>query len=281
MKIAVYQFASTNVVSDNLSKIRKAIRSAAESNVRIIIFHECALCGYPPIESNIEDINSVEIENALTEIGTLARKYCLFIAVGTVRFENADRFNSIVLFDDSGSISGYYDKQALWGWDTENYSRGNKQGVFDVDNIKVGFRICFDVRFPELFRELYRQNTDICFVSFSDTGKTPDSIRYNIIKAHLITRAVENVMTVVSVNSISGFQTAPTAIFDCNGRIVKELPSNAEGLLIYDYIKPEMTFGMEGRNVNNNFFMEQTEALLYLKENRMGGFLCITGISAK
>lgn len=124
--------------------------------------------------------------------------------------------------------------------------RGKEQGI-----IKIGFRICCDVRFPELFRELYRQNTDICFVSFSDTRETPSPGRYQIIKAHLITRAVENVMTVVSVNSISNFQTAPTAVFDCNGVCVKEAEMDTEGMLIYDYIRPEVSFGMKGRIVNN------------------------------
>lgn len=79
--------------------------------------------------------------------------------------------------------------------------------------------------------------------------------RYEIVKAHLITRAVENVMTIVSVNSITNFQTAPTAVFNCNGGVVKEAEVNVESLLIYDYTKPEISFGMQGRIVNSDSFL--------------------------
>lgn len=255
MKIGVYQFSSTCDVNDNLKVIEKAIEVAAEKGVRLLVFHECALCGYPPIETEIEKIIREEIEVALSKISIYSNRYSMYVAVGTVRFDGKNRFNSIVVFDDNGKILGCYDKKALWGWDEDNFTRGANSGIFKIDDIKVGFRICFDIRFPELFRELYKQSTDICFVSFSDTSKEPSPVRYNIIKAHLITRAVENVMPVVSVNSITNFQTAPTAVFDCNGCCVKEAERNVESLLLYDFIKPQMSFGMEGRLVNIDRFL--------------------------
>lgn len=256
MRIGVYQFSSTNKIDDNFKVIKKAIKLVAERGGKLIVFHECALCGYPPVEQKIEEINKEKIEFYLSKIAALSKQYNIFAAVGTVRFDAEYRFNSIVVFDDHGKLMGYYDKKALWGWDTDHFVRGIKPGVFEIDNIKVGFRICFDVRFPELFRELYKQKVDICFVSFSDTSETPLPARYDIIKAHLITRAVENVMPIVSVNSITNFQTAPTAVFDCNGKIVKEAEINVEGLLLYDFIKPEISFGMKGRLVNTNYFLQ-------------------------
>lgn len=96
-------------------------------------------------------------------------------------------------------------------------------------------------------------------MSFSDTNEMPLPVWYDMIKSHLITRAVENVMTVVSVNSISGFQTAPTAVFDCNGCCVKEAEANTESLLLYDFTKTEISFGMRGRLVNNNRFLNMDD----------------------
>lgn len=150
---------------------------------------------------------------------------------------------------------GYYDKMALWGWDMDNFVRGTKPGIFEIDGIKVGFRICFDVRFPEPFRDLYRQNADLCFVCFSDTQKAPSPQRYQTIKARLITRAMENVMTIVSVNSISNCQTAPTAVFDYNGAVKCETEIGREELLVYDFEKAEIGFGERGRMENNAYFL--------------------------
>lgn len=256
MRIGVYQFSSTNRMDHNLKIIHKAIRLAAENKVKLLAFHECALCGYPPIESKIEEIRKEDIENALAQISVWTRQYHMYVAVGSVRFDNGQRFNSMIMFGNRGEIIGYYDKKALWGWDADHFTMGTREGIFEIDDVKVGFRICFDIRFPELFRELYRQNVDICVVSFSDTKETPQPERYHIIKAHLITRAMENVMPIVSVNSITNFQTAPTAVFDWNGCCVKEAEKEIETLLLYDYEKPEMSFGIKGRVANNNLFLK-------------------------
>lgn len=255
MKIGVYQFGSTGCINNNLNTIIKAINKAADQNVRILVFHECALCGYPPLENRIKEINESDLNEALRKIADMAGICKLYVGVGTVRFECDKRFNSLILFDDRGRQAGHYDKTALWGWDSENFQRGKNIGILEVDDLKIGFRICFDIRFPESFRELYKNGVDLCFVSFSDTSIVDDEVRYNIIKSHLLTRAVENVMTVVSVNSISNFQTAPTAVFDHNGIVIKESNKNKEELLVYEFVKPSISFGMKGRIENNRYYM--------------------------
>jgi predicted amidohydrolase len=104
----------------------------------------------------------------------------------------------------------------------------------------------------EYFRELYKQQVQLCCVSLCDVaeGMEDASRRSRIIEAHLLTRAVENGMVVASVNSMSRPQTAPTAVFDANGHIVASAQANQEELLVYDYKQPEMSFGLRGRHEN-------------------------------
>ncbi|MPN38492.1 hypothetical protein SDC9_186016 [bioreactor metagenome] len=72
--------------------------------------------------------------------------------------------------------------------------------------------------------------------------------RYDLIKSHLRTRAVENVFPVLSVNSSVASQTAPTAVIDPDGTVVSELPRHMEQLLIYELKKQtEESFGARGR----------------------------------
>lgn len=255
MKIAVYPFASTGSIDENLRSIRTGIELAAAKQVRLLAFHECALCGYPPIETEISAIHPEAIDRALSEIAHLAQQHKMYIAVGTVRFENDRRFNSLILFSDCGKVVGCYDKAALWGWDVDHFSPGQQPGVFEIDGVRVGFRICFDVRFPECFRSLYRESANLCIVAFSDTSEKPDPERYEIIQSHLRTRAVENVMTVFSVNSLSRHCTAPTAVFNPDGRILTEAPVDRPSLLVWDYEIPEITFGRRGRIENSNRFL--------------------------
>lgn len=56
MGISVYPLASTNSIADNLSKISSSIEQAAAEHVRLLIFHKCALCGYPLVETSIDEI---------------------------------------------------------------------------------------------------------------------------------------------------------------------------------------------------------------------------------
>lgn len=265
MRVGVFQFSSEEDIYSNHKKIINAITSAYSQNARLLVFQECATCGYPPIETpSINKIDFDALSTQMQEIKQLAKKYNMYIALGAIREEESRYYNAIQLIDPTGEIVCAYDKRALWGWDLDNFTRGNSLGVYEIDGVKVGFRICFEVRFPEYFRELFKSNVELCFVSFCDVSEQEFPERYHIIKSHLITRAVENVMTIVSVDSISNYQTAPTAVFSPNGVVIEEAPLNQEYLLIYDYEAPKVGFGEEGRIQNSNQIIDEHE-INYIK----------------
>lgn len=151
-----------------------------------------------------------------------------------------------MLFQPGGQFK-FYDKRALWGWDKDNFTQGSMDGIFEMDGILFGIRICFEIRFPEFFRELYKRKTDINLILFYDVADIDDRERYNMIRGRLQTRAVENVTTTVSVNAISPFQTAPTMVFGKSGQCIKECVRNKSELMIYDFEKTENDFGEMGR----------------------------------
>ncbi len=247
MKIGVFQFRCSGDLDANYAAIERAIKQAATQHVRLLVFAECALCGYPPVETDIQSVDYEGTERSLAKIRLLAKEAGLYVALGLIRMENGRRYNSLELIGPDGNTIGHYDKRALWGWDLDHFDKGGEPGIFHMDGLTVGFRICYEVRFPEYFRELFKAGTDICFVSFSDVSEQDSQLRYDIIKANLMTRAVENAMTVISVNSISKFQTAPTAVFGPEGEVKLETPKNEEFLLVFDYRIPEPTFSMKGR----------------------------------
>lgn len=82
---------------------------------------------------------------------------------------------------------------------------------------------------------------------FYDVSDYDNLDRYQMIKGHLQTRAVENVTTTISVNSISPYQTAPTAVFGKSGQVYAECERNRNGFLIYEYNNQTDDFGERGR----------------------------------
>ncbi len=248
MKTAVFQFAAGSVIADNFAAIQKAISEAHRNHVRLLVFQECALCGYPPVEiESVRNFDFTLMDSCIAEIKSLAKLCDMYIALGAVRKSNQQYHDSILVIDPTGELAGIYDKRALWGWDRDNFVPGESDGIFEIDDIKVGFRICYEVRFPEYFRELFAAGASLCFVSFCDVSKKVDDERYAILKSHLVTRAAENVMTVISVNSLSAHQTAPTAVFSPDGHVIKSAPNDMEALLIFEYEKTENSFSGEGR----------------------------------
>ena len=89
---------------------------------------------------------------------------------------------------------------------------------------------------------------------FYDVADYDDIERYELIKSHIRTRAVENVTYTLAVDTIRPYQTAPTALFDRSGCSLMELKRNEEGMLVYDLEKKEPDFGEKGRMEISSMF---------------------------
>ncbi|MDD3242976.1 MAG: carbon-nitrogen hydrolase family protein [Eubacteriales bacterium] len=247
LRIGLFQFNCGQGQAGNREAILRGVSQAAAAGVRLLVTPECALSGYPPVEIPSVDAIDFDAQDAFEgELCALCARHDLYLAVGSVRRTADGCANTLTLLGPQGRV-GHYDKRALWGWDTENFRPGTQEGIFEIDGVRFGLRICFEVRFPEYFRELFGQNIGLCIVSFCDVSAQPSPRRYDTIRAHLLTRAVENVMTVLSVDSISAYQTAPTGVFDPDGHLLQEAPPNEEALLIYDYQPAAPDFGRQGR----------------------------------
>lgn len=245
--IGAYQFAVTKNISDNFEIIKKAILQAAHRGVNLLVFPECALTGYPP--HNIEKASLVDfgkLDSVYWQLQNLVNNNHICVIVGTITQENDRYYNSAIAFIPYKEKI-IYSKRGLWGWDKENFSIGNDNGVFDMEGWRIGIRICFEVRFPEFFRELYKEHTNLNIILFYDVSDCDDMERYEMIKSHIRTRAVENITYTLSVDTIYPYQTAPTALYDRSGHQLCELKRNEENLLIYELNDKQLDFGERGR----------------------------------
>lgn len=257
MKLGAYQFAVTDDIPKNMEAIHRAVSRATEESVRLLVFPECALTGYPKGGKSSAQVDMQALEACLAKLQQLSSQYGIYLLVGSVTREHGKYHNSAILFSPGEREYAVYHKRALWGWDRDNFSEGSPGGVWTIDGVTIGVRICFEVRFPEYFRELYREQAEVVLVMFNDVSEADDIARYELIKAHLRTRAVENVCTVISANDASHHQTAPTAVMYENGKVVTELPRNTEGLLLYEYQAAGLSFGAEGRKTLSDRLTKQ------------------------
>ena len=89
MKIGAYQFGVSGMIQKNLERIKAAIVRASQEEVRLLVFPECALTGYPPrnIPSSA-DVDFSTLDAAHKELQTLANDYGIYLIVGTMRKES-------------------------------------------------------------------------------------------------------------------------------------------------------------------------------------------------
>lgn len=250
MKVGIYQFAVAENLQENMRHIKTAVSEATLKGVELLLLPECALTGYP--KSNrftVKEIDFEEVDHAMRTLEKLSEENHLSIVAGTAEYSGGKYYNSAVLTMPGKKTYTLYRKRALWGWDADNFSPGDiSDGIFEICGFRFGIRICFEIRFPEYFRELYRKNIDCAVVMFNDNSEEDSLERYDLIKSHVQTRAVENIFPVICVNNASRNQTAPTAVIDQEGAVISELPRHKECLLIYDLEKiNEFSFGAKGR----------------------------------
>lgn len=147
----------------------------------------------------------------------------------------------------------------MYGWDEEKFCAGDETGIFEIAGFRIGVRICYEIRFPEYFRQLYLENTDLNIVLFYDVSDDEDEERYQLIRSHIVTRAVENVTPILTVNAISPNQTAPTCFANASGKVCAELEKRKEGMLIYDFEKGALNFGELGRKKYSDILLGTME----------------------
>lgn len=249
LSVAAFQFVGSHDISKNVSAIERGVKWARASHARLLVTQECALCGYPPLEvESIHQIDLDEQEDALAHLRGLAVQYNLYIAVGHITSTQRQFFNTVtMLTPDTQSFAPYY-KRALWGWDADNFTPGsNRAGVYTIDGMKVGVRICYEIRFPEYFRELFLQKVDLVAVPFADVGAPEQVGKREVMWSHLVTRAAENAMYVVTANSLSQTQLVPTCLIDQDGQVITSAPSNEEALIAGAIVRDTPNFGRTGR----------------------------------
>jgi len=267
MRIAAFQFPVSGNINENLTKVRNAIMRASEAGTRLLALPECALTGYPPRDiPSSASVNFALLNRAYPELQSLVEQYRMILIGGTMTETEQGIHNTAMVFRP-GELPLQYHKRALWGWDSDNFISGNETGIVEVDGIRIGIRICFEVRFPEYFRELYRQKTDLNVILFYDVSDKDDLIRYDLIRGHIRTRAVENACPTFTVNAISPYQTAPTMLTGASGQVLAEAKRNREELLIYDFVPQPPDFGERGRmEISDQLLFENQTSVRYFAD---------------
>jgi deaminated glutathione amidase len=202
-KIAGIQMASSPHVPSNLTEAERLIALAAQQGAKIVVLPEyfCIM--------GLKDIDKVQVREKPNDgpiqsfLSKMARDYEIWLIGGTVplvsNYPNKVR-NSCLVYNDKGEQVARYDKIHLFGLDlgTEHYHEentiesGNQVISVDTPYGKIGLSICYDLRFPELYRAM--GEVDMIVIPSAFTETTGKAHWESLIRA----RAIENLCYVIA-----------------------------------------------------------------------------------
>lgn len=217
MKIALAQLTIRPQPEENLAKARYFAANASEQGAKLLIFPEMfmALPGKSIALSTVAEPLDGAFMSALQEI---ARTYHIYLIAGVwEKIPTEERVGNVaVLLSPGGELLTAYRKLHLF--DALNVRESDTMiagkslpEVIAVEDLNVGLAICYDLRFPELFRYLTLQDAGVVIIpSAWYAGPLKEDHWLTLLRA----RAIENTCYVVGVNTIGSSFCGRSAAFD-------------------------------------------------------------------
>ena len=200
---------------ENFTLAEKLIVESVKAQPDVIVLPETWNTGFFPKE-NLAELSCKDGDEVKSHIGTLAKQYGVNIVAGSVsNVRDGKVFNTAMVFDRDGECIAEYDKTHLFTpmGEDDYYTCGDHLCRFELDGVKCGIIICYDVRFPELTRSLALQGLDMLFV----VSQWPKERIFHL-RTLTTARAIENQMFVVCCNSCG---TAGKTVYGGNSAIIE------------------------------------------------------------
>lgn len=199
LDVAALQLSSQESLGENLTAVAGLVEAAAERGAKLVVLPEnFAFMGEDKTRVGhaeaIGDLNA-PIQRVLSDV---AKRNSVHLVAGGMpeKSEDAARpFNTCAVFDPNGALVSSYRKIHLFDVDLEDgtslresatTTAGQLPVVMRVGSFSVGLSICYDLRFPELYRELVSAGAEILVVPAAFTLHTGKDHWHVLLRARAI-----------------------------------------------------------------------------------------------
>ena len=237
IKISALQMSSiVGNINRNREKVQKIISAELENDTDILVLPEVWTVGWSceDFEKSAEKSNNSDTIKLLSE---LAKKYNVNILGGSFIEKSLDGnlYNTCPVINREGNLVAKYSKMHLYSYcgctEGTYITTGKNPVMINLDGINIGLTICYDIRFPEIFREYRKAGADL-LVNMAAWGLKKPIPWETLTRA----RAIENQTYMVAVTQ-SGiikddeWNIGHSRIFDYLGETIAEIKDQKEGLM--------------------------------------------------
>jgi predicted amidohydrolase len=247
-KVAAIQMTSSHIVAENLASAAALLRVAKDAGADIACLPEnFSFIG-------LKDADKLQVAEANGDgavqsfLSDTARELDMWILGGTIVIRTSDSgrvANASLLFDGAGKRVARYDKIHLFDvtipgrneqyLESKHVMPGRKPVLADTPVGKLGLSVCYDMRFPELYRELVSQGAEWLAMPAAFTVPTGRAHWETLLRA----RAIEN-LCYVAAPAQAGMHTSgretygDSLIVDYWGQVLSRLPKGT-GVITADF----------------------------------------------
>ncbi len=253
VSISAIQLCSVPNVEQNIDKIDRILHSMTIDKEHIVVLPECCLYFGGSEKENLQLANeNIKSQNLTTMLSNLAIKYKIYLVAGSIPVAaNESKYtNTCIVFSPNGVQIQSYDKIHLFDAQVNDSEKsylesqytqsGEQVCLAKTESTHIGLTICYDLRFPELYRQLREFGADIITVPSAFTTKTGKAHWQPLLQA----RAIENQVYIIAAGQQgqhkNGRETwGHSMIISPWGEILNCLPEG-EGVITSTYSKKSL-----------------------------------------
>ncbi|MFC3325648.1 carbon-nitrogen hydrolase family protein [Mesorhizobium cantuariense] len=243
-KAAAIQMRSGESPERNAVDLERLVREAASQGATYIQTPEMTGALIRDKQARAASFTSQDKDIVVSTARKLAKELGIFLHIGSTAILRADGklANRALLFGPDGAMLATYDKIHMFDVDLDNgeswresaaYEPGTEAVVTEIKGAKLGFAVCYDLRFPQLFRAEALAGADLLSVPAAFTRQTGEAHWHVLLRA----RAIENGAYVVAAAQgglhEDGRETyGHSLIVDPWGRIIAEAAHDEPAVII-------------------------------------------------
>ncbi len=240
-KVSCIQLCSSDCDRNNLKRTTALIKKAIKQKTDFIITPEVSSKFSLNKKRLLILATSMQNDRYLKGIKLLAKQYKKWILIGSLIIKNKNKLvNRSVLVNPKGTIKAYYDKIHMYDAklsksekyrESKTFKAGKKIKIVNLPWGKLGLSICYDLRFPNMYREMSKKGAIFLSIPSAFTETTGKRHWHTLLKA----RAIENFSYVFAPGQggkhCNGRKTyGHSMIVSPDGKILKEL-GKREGVI--------------------------------------------------
>ena len=216
MKVAALQLCASDDPAANIEMTLPMVQQAAEMGAQFIATPEVTNCVSSSRRHQNDVLSLQERDETLAELRAAANQFGVWISVGSLalKMPDEDRFtNRSFLIAPSGWIVAQYDKIHMFDVtlseteqyrESDGYRPGDRAVIADTEFGKIGMTICYDIRFPHLFRGLAKSGASILLIPAAFARPTGRAHWEVLLRA----RAIETGCFVIAAAQTGEHQTS-------------------------------------------------------------------------